>query len=308
SYWPNGRPRFRGEDYAAYQKSRFNVYMKEPVGPDKYSIGHAKVMAKSNCLPVLDPSVFQGINDSLEPVIDWVRTLGVEKVDNEDCDVIEVSYMSHQRSHHFWISRRDYLPRKLKSVVRVDDILITQEVWSKVALNAEIPMEKFRWTVPDGWKQWHPPGPEDKLLKIGRQALDFELISADGGKIKLSNYRDKIIWLSFWRVGCPPCREEIPYLEKLYRKFKSKGLVVIGFDFADDKQIALDFLRRNLVTFPNILDTSDEAVKTGFMTYGAAAAPVNYIIDRKGKISDVWLGYDENSRQGVDALKNLGLK
>ena len=88
----------------------------------------------------------------------------------------------------------------------------------------------------------------------------------------------------------------------------SKGLIVIGFDFADNRQIALDFLHQNSVTFPNILDSSEEAVETGLMTYGATAAPVNYIIDRKGKISFVWLGYDENSKRGVDVLKNLGLK
>ena len=62
SYWPNGRPWFSGEDrgqaYIKYQKTRFNVYMKEPAS-GKYSIGYSVVMKKSNCFPVLNPSVFQ---------------------------------------------------------------------------------------------------------------------------------------------------------------------------------------------------------------------------------------------------------
>jgi peroxiredoxin/outer membrane lipoprotein-sorting protein len=308
SYWPNGRPWFSAEDYDAYQKSRLNVYMKEPAPPGRYSIGYAKVMQKSICFPVLDPSVFQGINNSLEPYIEGVRYLGIEKVGQEDCDMIEVSYMNHQRSYYFWISRRDHLPRKLKDIVRTSGENITQEVWSKVTLNAQIPPEKFRWAPPEDWKQWHPPTSEDRLLKPGRLAPDFELLSADGSKIKLSDFRGKIVWLNFWRVGCPPCREEMPYLEKLYSKYKSKGLVVLGFDFADDRQIALDFLRQHLVAFPNILDISDEAIKTGFMTYGARAAPVNYIIDHEGKIVDAWLGYDLNSKRGVDVLTKLGFK
>jgi len=287
SYWPNGRPWFSGEDRDDYEKSRFKVYMKEPA-PGKYSIGYAKVMLKSNCFPVLNPSVFQGINDSLEPYIEWVRCHGVERVGREDCDVIEVSLID------------------LK-VLRTKGEHITQEVWSKVRLNAPIPPEMFRWTPPDGWTQWHPPTAEDRLLKPSRPAPDFDLLSVDKSRINLSGYRGKVVWLTFWRVGCPPCREQIPYLEELYRKHKDKGLVVLGFDFADDRQIALDFLRQHSVTFPNIVDASDDAVKTGFIEYQARAAPVNYIIDRKGKIAGAWLGHDPNSPQGADVLTRLGL-
>jgi peroxiredoxin/outer membrane lipoprotein-sorting protein len=307
SYWPNGRPWFSAEDRDAYKKTRFQVYMKEPAS-GKYSIGYAKVMLKSNCFPVLNPSVFQGINDSLEPYIERVRCLGVEKVDGEDCDVIEVSLIDYKRSYMFWISRRDHLPRKLKDVVRTRGEHITQEVWSKVTLNAPIPMEKFRWTPPEGWKQWYPPTPEERLLKVGQAAPDFELLLADGTKIKLSDYRGNVVWLTFWRVGCPPCREQIPYLEKLYNTHKSKGLVVLGFDFADDRQIALDFLRQHAATFPSIVDASEAAIKTGFMEYQARAAPVNYIIDREGTIGAAWLGHDPGSPQAADALKKLGLE
>ena len=310
SYWPNGRPWFSGEDrgeaYIKYQKTRFHVYMKEPA-PGKYSIGYSVVMKKSNCFPVLDPSVFQGISDKLEAYTEWVRCHGVEKVGREDCDVIEVSLIDHKRSYMFWISQRDHLPRKLKDVVRTKGEHITQEVWSNVTLNAPILPEKFRWTPPDGWKQWHPPAPEDKLLKPGREAPDFELLSVDESKIKLSDYRGNVVWLVFWRVGCPPCREAIPTLEELYNKYKNQSVVVLGFDFADDRQIALDFLHQHAATFPNIVDTSDEAIKTGFMTYGARAAPVNYIIDRQGKIAAAWLGYDPNSTRGINELTKLGL-
>jgi peroxiredoxin/outer membrane lipoprotein-sorting protein len=310
SYWPNGRPWFSGEDrgeaYIEYQKSRFHVYMKEPA-PGKYSIAYSIVMKKSNCFPVLDPSVFQGINDKLEPYTEWVRCLGVEKVGHEDCDVIEVSLIDLKRSYMFWISRRDHLPRKLKDIVRTKGEHITQEVWSKVTLNAEIPPEKFKWSPPDGWKQWYPPAPEDRLLKPGREAPDFELLSTDESKIKLSDYRGNVVWLTFWRVGCPPCREQIPYLEELYSKHKSQGLIVLGFDFADDRQIALDFLHQHSVTFPNIVDDSEDAIKTGFIKYQARAAPVNYIVDRQGKIAAAWLGHDPNSPQSADVLAKLGL-
>jgi len=308
SYWPNGRPWFKGEAYDAYQKSRLNVYMNEPAPPGSYSIGYAKILQKSVGLPIINPSVFQGINDTLEPLIDRMQNRGTEKVGDEDCHVIEVSYANHQRSQYFWISKRDNLPRKLKDVVRGSVEIITQEVWSKVTSNDSIPLEKFKWIPPKGWKRWYPPTTEDRLLKRGQPAPDFELLSVDGSKIKLSDYRGKFVWLNFWRVGCPTCREEIPYLEKLHRKHKSQGLVMLGFNFADNKQIVLDFFRQHSVTFPNILDTTSEGIKTGFMTYGATAAPVNYIIDREGRIAATWLGHDPNSPQGIDVLTKLGIQ
>ena len=142
----------------------------------------------------------------------------------------------------------------------------------------------------------------------GRQAPDFELLSTDRSKIKLSDYRGKVVWLTFWRVGCPPCREQIPCLEELYSKHKHQGLVVLGFDFADDRQIALDFLRQHSVTFPNIVDASEEGITTGFTKYQARAAPVNYLIDRQGKIMAAWLGHDPNNPQSADVLAKLGLR
>jgi peroxiredoxin/outer membrane lipoprotein-sorting protein len=308
SFWPNGRPWFSGEDESRYQKTRANVYMKEPAAPGKYAIRYSTVMKKSNFFPVVDPSVFQGGRDSLEPLIDWMREVGTEQVGDEGCRIIEVSYADHQRSCYFWISKRDNLPRRLKRLTRGTRDLVDEEQWSQVTLNGAMPQERFTWKPPEGWQPWQPPTMEERLLKPGQKAPDFELSSPDGSKIKLSAYRGKIVWLSFWRVQCPPCREEIPYLESLYQECKNEGLVVLGFDFADDVKSASDFLREHAATFPCIVDSSDEAVKAGFFAYAAKAAPVNYIIDRDGKIAAAWLGYEKGDTQGIEALGKLGLK
>lgn len=308
SYWPSGRPWFSGEDPDAYEKTRSNVYIKEPAPPGKYAIRYSAVMKKSNHFAIVDPSRFFGVRCSLEPVIDWVRIVDREQVDGEDCCVIEVSYMKHQRSCYFWVSQRDHLPRKLKRIVRATEDLIDEEQWSKVTLNGVISQERFAWQPPDGWRQWQPPAPEDRLLKPGQPAPDFELKSPDGGRIRLSTYRGSVVWLTFWRVQCPPCRDEIPYLQRLYEQNRDEGLVVLGFNFADDVKSASDFLHEHSAAFPNIIDSSDEAIKTGFFTYGARAAPVNYIIGRDGKIVSAWLGYEKSGTQGLNTLTRLGLE
>jgi hypothetical protein len=152
-------------------------------------------------MPVLDPSTFHGYTDSLQAYLDGVKSLGTEKVGDEDCDKIEVSIMKHQRSWYLWLSKRDHLPRKLKQVVRVSYDIVMHEEWSSVTLNAEIPDTMFVWKPPEGWKEWRLPRPEERLLKPGAQAPDFDLTSADGKRIKLSDYRGRAVWFYIWRAG-----------------------------------------------------------------------------------------------------------
>ena len=96
------------------------------------------------------------------------------------------------------------------------------------------------------------------------------------------------------------------HLQKLHEKYSDKGLVILGANFADDKQIALDFLRENSATFPTILDSSQTANKVGF-DYRASGVPLNYIMDRKGKIADAWYGYEKGHKRALDVLERLGL-
>jgi thiol-disulfide isomerase/thioredoxin len=98
------------------------------------------------------------------------------------------------------------------------------------------------------------------------------------------------------------------HLQTLYEKYEDKGLVILGFNCADDKQIALDFMRENSATFPSILDSSDAAVRTGFNDYQMSGVPLNYIIDRVGKIVDAWYGYEQGHKRALTALEKSGLK
>ena len=97
------------------------------------------------------------------------------------------------------------------------------------------------------------------------------------------------------------------HLQKLHEKYGQKGLVILGGNFADEKQIALDFLRENSATFPTILDSSQTANKVSFH-YRASGVPLNYIIDQKGKIADAWYGYEKGHRRALQVLETLGVK
>jgi outer membrane lipoprotein-sorting protein len=201
-YWPGDRPHFSSEDWQSYEKSKSQVYMKEATPLAKHSIGHKTgLLGAGMSMPIIDPSTFHGYTDSLQPYVDGIRMVGTEKVGDEECDVIEVSIMKGQRIWQLWLSKRDHLPRKLQSVIYTSHDITVHERWTEVAINVEIPQEKFAWTPPEGWRQWRLPSPQERLLKPGQGAPDFELASINGGTIKLSGYYGKVVWLYIWKAG-----------------------------------------------------------------------------------------------------------
>ena len=85
-------------------------------------------------------------------------------------------------------------------------------------------------------------------------------------------------------------------------------MVVLGVNTADDRKIALDYMKANDVTFPNILESSDasnRAVAQYETLGGMSAVPMTYVIGRDGKIVDAWYGYEAARTQ--QAVKKLGL-
>ena len=85
-------------------------------------------------------------------------------------------------------------------------------------------------------------------------------------------------------------------------------MVVLGVNTADDRKIALDYLKANDVTFPNVLESSDAANRavSQYETLGGmSAVPMTYVIGRDGKVVDAWYGYEKDRTQ--QALKKLGL-
>lgn len=205
-HWPNGKPRcgfeYSGEFGEEYEKHQMTSYMTKRTPPGGHSIGHeVQWLGAGMSMTILDPSTFHGYTDSLQPYLDGVRRTGAETVDGEPCDVIEVSIMKGQRSWYLWLSKKDHLPRKLKQVVRVSYDIVTHEVWSDLAVNREIPDDKFVWSPPADWKEWKLPPIEAGLLKPGVEAPDFQLASLDGPPIKLSDFRGNFVWMYKWRSG-----------------------------------------------------------------------------------------------------------
>jgi thiol-disulfide isomerase/thioredoxin len=74
-------------------------------------------------------------------------------------------------------------------------------------------------------------------IKPGTKAIDFTLTSLDGKKVSLSDFRGKNVYLNFFATWCPPCKRELPDMEKLYREYKDKGLELVVVDLGKSKAL-----------------------------------------------------------------------
>ena len=99
--------------------------------------------------------------------------------------------------------------------------------------------------------------------------------------------------LNFWASWCGPCRQEMPLLENIYKKYSKLGFTMIGVNVEPDSKAANDWLKQTPVSFPILYDTESKVSKL----YGVAGMPSTVIIDRKGNVRMMHRGYkpgDEN--------------
>lgn len=144
------------------------------------------------------------------------------------------------------------------------------------------------WTVITRVSPDQPQAQAGTAAKEGFTAPDFTLDLLDGGTVSLAELRGKVVLVNFWTSWCPPCRLEMPAIEKTYRNYKDLGLVVIGLNLTaqDSEQAAANFVKEIGVTFPIALDR-DNAVGN---LYRVTALPTSFFIDRNGVIRFVVVG------------------
>jgi peroxiredoxin len=113
----------------------------------------------------------------------------------------------------------------------------------------------------------------------GSNAPEIALKDVSGKYVSIIGLRGSVIILNFWATWCPPCREEIPRLEKLYKEYRAKGLVVLGVS-GDDEGTIKDFASSHSVQYPLLADPGMRAHKL----YHISFVPTTFVIDRNGVI------------------------
>lgn len=127
-----------------------------------------------------------------------------------------------------------------------------------------------------------PPSSMQQDAFQGKTAANFELPSSDGGKLKLSDYKGKVVILDFWATWCPPCRKGIPDLVELKKKYGPQGLEVIGVsvDMDNTKSEVVPFIKQYGINYPVVYSTDEVRMNYG----GIASIPTSFVIDQNGNI------------------------
>lgn len=119
-------------------------------------------------------------------------------------------------------------------------------------------------------------------------AVDFELEDQYGNIHRLEDYRGKTIFLNFWATWCPPCKAEMPDIQKLYEKSATEGedaVIVLGvaapnMGQEDSEEEIAAFMEEKGYTYPVLMDTEGEL----FNSYGIMSFPTTFMIDRDGNV------------------------
>ena len=138
-----------------------------------------------------------------------------------------------------------------------------------------------------------------RSTSTGYAAPDFTLKDLAGTPYRLSELRGRVIFLNLWATWCPPCRDEMPSMEALYRRFKDRDFVMLAVaEDAGGEAAVRPFVDEMRLTFPVLLDPE----ATLSPRYGATGYPETFIIDREGRSHRSAVGH--SGRRFDDGLRS----
>ncbi len=139
--------------------------------------------------------------------------------------------------------------------------------------------------------------PEPAL--VGRDAPDFQLAvvanaaspSSASGRLRLSDLRGRAVLLDFWATWCGPCRTEAPIVDSFARRWKDRGVAVVGVDTdGPDQGDPREFARSHGLSYPIVRDAAGEASRS----YGVDGLPTLVVVSRAGRVVAVRTGLTDD--------------
>lgn len=248
------------------------------------------------------------------------KLVGEEKLQNDICYHVNVnvlynpeiseSYRNIETNYNYWIKKSDYTPIQYSIVYTMviqNDTTYQYEknILTKYELNNLKEGNLFSLkSIPDYYRfKDYTPTKAIPLLQNASTAPNFELLSLDDKKINLMDLKGKLVLIDFFTKSCYPCMLALPGLQALHKKYKSKGLNVIGINIYDKKEDGIiPFLSKRGITYPVLLGGKEVGEN-----YSISVIPTIYLIDKTGKIIFSFDGYEKKKEQELEDIIKLNL-
>ncbi|SDI69128.1 thiol-disulfide oxidoreductase ResA [Alteribacillus bidgolensis] len=127
---------------------------------------------------------------------------------------------------------------------------------------------------------------EEPAVKEGDTAPNFILTTMEGEEVELEDLRGQGVFLNFWGTYCPPCVDEMPYMDNHYQDFKDRGVEILAVNVGESDLAIERFVDRLDLTFPVLKDKN----KSVMDRYGVGPLPSTYLVDENGEVKRILTG------------------
>ena len=133
-------------------------------------------------------------------------------------------------------------------------------------------------------------------------APDFNLEDQDGNFIRLSDLKGKIVIVNFWATWCPPCRKEMPSMQRAWEVLEKEGIAMLAVNVGEDSDLIFAFTAEYPVEFPLLMDKTSEVVSK----WKVRGLPTTYVVNAAGQIVYQAIGdRDWDAPEILDQIRKL---
>jgi thiol-disulfide isomerase/thioredoxin len=144
--------------------------------------------------------------------------------------------------------------------------------------------------------------PTAYALTTGDEPPPINLPDQAGESVDLSKLEGRVVLIDFWASWCGPCKQEMPVLERLHKKYASDGLVIVGVNIDNSEKKMNNFLKATTVTFRQVRDQKLKVASR----YEPPTMPSSYFIGRDGKVRHIHEGFRKSDATKLEAqIKEL---
>ncbi len=171
--------------------------------------------------------------------------------------------------------------------------------YSSVKPGATVKDGQFAWTPPadakDAAKEQASAAESDEPAKAleGKPAPEFTAKGLNDKDVSLNDQKGHVVIVDFWATWCPPCREGLPHVDKVYQEFKNQGVEAFAMNVQEPREKVQQFVKDNHFTFTTLLD-SDGKISQDYKVTGI---PQTMVIGKDGVVKNVFIGTAPDSEQ-----------